>query len=71
MKTSIQLYFENNALIVSSALLKLKTMDWLVYYIVRKLKFSHWISFPKNYGDYICVKEWNNKIKQYIYIYKF
>ncbi len=41
MKTSIQLYFENNALIGSGALLKLKTMDWLVDYIVKRLEISH------------------------------
>jgi len=40
MKTYVQLYFENNALIVSNGFLKVEYMHWSIDWIVKKLNFS-------------------------------
>jgi len=51
MKTFAQLFFENNAFIIKSWLLKLKNMDWLVDKIVKKFKNPCWIPLQIVYSD--------------------
>jgi hypothetical protein len=51
MKTFAQLFFENNAFIMSSGLLKKIKMDWSIDWIVKKFKNSYWIPLQIVYSD--------------------